>query len=225
MENIVESDPSNEIAWAFLGQLSLMSPLFNHTTHENPMILGLRYSRKSLRINPLNQHGLITMGMTHIYLDNKQGSLKALRSACDLNPNATGLLGIAGCLLITAGEYEQGLELLENSMETNKNFPPIFYLFTGLYRFKHGDYESALQDLEKAGMADDPLNFLLRISVLIQMGRKPEAEILAKTAKHYPLNKVWISREFISRLLLDEDLVEQLSRGFKSIRLPLLTVA
>jgi tetratricopeptide (TPR) repeat protein len=163
--------------------------------------------------------------MAHIYLDNKQGSLKALKSACDLNPGAAGLSGIAGCLLITAGDYEQGIALLENSMETNKNFPPLFYLFTGLYRFKHGDFESALHDLEKAAMSDEPLNFLLRISILIQMGRKHEAEILAKTTKHYPLNKVWISREFISRLLLDQELVEQLTRGFKSIRLPLLTVA
>ena len=225
MESIVDSDPSNDIAWSFLGQLSLMSVLFNHTTIENPMILGLRYSRKALKLNPLSQQGLITLGMAHIYLDNKQGSLEALQNAHNLNPNAKGLLGITGCLLITAGEYERGYSLLEESMETNKNFPPLFYLFTGLYRFKHGEYETALLDLEKTGMSDEPLNFLLRISILIQMGKKPEAEILAKSAKNYPLNKVWISREFISRFLLDEELVDQLTRGFKSIRLPLLTVA
>ena len=40
---------------------------------------------------------------------------------------------------------------------------------------------------EKTGMSDEPLNFLLRISILIQMGKKPEAEILAKSAKNYPL--------------------------------------
>ncbi len=225
MESLVDSDPSNDIAWSFLGQLSLMSVLFNHTTRENPMILGLRYSRKSLKINPLSQHGFITLGMAHICLDNKVGSLEAIQNACNLNPNATGLLGIAGCLLITAGEYERGLAMLEDSMQANKNFPPLFYLFTGLYRFKHGEYETALQDLEKTGMADEPLNFLLRISIFIQMGKKPEAEMLAKSAKNYPLNKVWVSREFISRFLLDEELVDQLTRGFKSIRLPLLTVA
>ena len=90
MESIVDSDPSNDIAWSFLGQLSLMSVLFNHTTIENPMIFGLRYSRKALKLNPLSQHGLITLGMAHIYLDNKQGSLEALQNAHNLNPNATG---------------------------------------------------------------------------------------------------------------------------------------
>ncbi|HEY4966373.1 MAG TPA: hypothetical protein VII28_08240 [Puia sp.] len=225
MKSITDRDPNHDMAWSFLGQLSLMAALFNYTTLENPMILGLKYSRKALNINPLSQHGFITMGMAQIFLDNKEGCLDALQHAYNLNPNATGLLGVIGCLMITAGEYERGLALLEESMETNKNFPSVFYLFTGLYRFKHGDFASALQDLEKTGMADEPLNLLLRISILIQMGKKPEAEILAKSVKGYSLNKVWISREYISRFLLDNELVDQLTRGFKSIRLPLLTVA
>jgi TolB-like protein len=225
MEAIVEMDPSNDIAWSFLGQLSLMAVLFNYTTHENPIIFGLRCARKALKINPLSQHGFITLGMAQIFLENKKASLEALEIAYNLNPNAAGLSGITGCLMITAGEYERGLALLEESMETNKNFPPVFYLFTGLHRFKHGDFAGALLDLEKTGMAEEPLNILLRISVLIQMGRKPEAEILAKSTRGYPMNKVWISREFISRFLLDDELVDQLTRGFKSIRLPLLTVA
>jgi TolB-like protein len=225
MESIVEMDPSDDIAWSFLGQLSLMAVLFNYTTPENPIILGLRCARKALKINPLSQHGFITLGMAQIFLENKKGSLEALENAYNLNPSAAGLSGITGCLMITAGEYERGLALLEESMETNKNFPPVFYLFTGLYRFKHGDFAGSLLDLEKTGMAEEPLNILLRISVLIQMGRKPEAEILAKSTKGYHMNKVWISREFISRFLLDNELVDQLTRGFKSIRLPLLTVA
>jgi tetratricopeptide (TPR) repeat protein len=218
-------DPSDDMAWSFLGQLSLMAVLFNYTTHENPIIFGLRCARKALKINPLSQHGFITLGMAQIFMENKKGSLEALENAYNLNPNAAGLLGITGCVMITAGEYERGLALLEESMEMNKNFPTVFYLFTGLYRFKYGDFTGALLDLEKTGMAEEPLNILLRISILIQLDRKAEAEILAKSTKRYPVKKVWVSREFISRFLLDNELVDQLTRGFKSIRLPLLTVA
>jgi hypothetical protein len=79
--------------------------------------------------------------------------------------------------------------------------------------------------LEKTGMSEEPLNILLHISILIQMGKKPDAEILAKSARDLPLNKVWMSRAYISRFLLDTELVDQLTQGFKSIRLPLMTVA
>ena len=90
-ESVVKLDPFNDVAWSFLGQLSLMAVLFNHTTQENPLVLGLRYSRKALKINPLSQLGFITLGMAHIFLDNKQDSLEALEYARSLNPNATGL--------------------------------------------------------------------------------------------------------------------------------------
>ena len=110
-------------------------------------------------------------------------------------------------------------------MEMNKYFPAILYLFTSLYHYKQGDFSVALRELDKSSMAEETLHILLRISILIQMGRKPEAENLVKSLKSRSLKKIWISGEFISRFLFDQELVEQLTRGFKTIRLPLLTVA
>jgi hypothetical protein len=70
----------------------------------------------------------------------------------------------------------------------------------------------------------ESLNFLLQgISILIQMGKRPRLRSL-QIGKELSLIKSDF-REFISRFLLDEELVDQLTRGFKSIRLPLLTVA
>jgi tetratricopeptide (TPR) repeat protein len=178
-----------------------------------------------LKLNPVSQHGFVTLGMAQIFLDNKEAALDALEHARSLNPAASGQLGIIGCLMITAGEYERGLSLLTESMEMNKNFPSVFYLFAGLCHFKQNNYVTALMILEKTGMSEEPLNILLHISLLVQMGRKPDAEILAKSAGDLALNKVWMSRAYISRFLLDTELVEQLTRGFKSIRLPLMTVA
>jgi hypothetical protein len=127
--------------------------------------------------------------------------------------------------MISAGEYDRGLALLESSMEMNKYFPAIFFLFTGLYHYKQGEYAVALQELEKSGLADEALHILLRISILVQMGKKPEAENLITSLNGHALNKIWTSREYISRFLFDTELVEQLTSGFKTIRLPRLTVA
>jgi adenylate cyclase len=225
MESVVDLDPFNDVAWSLLSQLSVISVLFNHTTKENPLVLGLRYARRALKLNPVGQHGFIALGMAQIFLDNKQAGLEALETARMLNPSATGLMGIIGCLMITAGEYERGLLLLNDSMKMNKNFPSVFYVFIGLCHFKKCEYATALLFLDKTGMSEEPLNILLRISILAQMGRKPDAEILAKSAKGYALNKGWISREYISRFLLDTELIDQINQGFKSIPPTFLTVA
>lgn len=221
----VEEHPDNEIAWAFLGQLSLLAFLFNHSLKENPLIQGLKCARRALKINPLSQLAYISLGMAQIFLGNRQASLDSLEYASTLNPNACGSMGAIGCLMISAGDYNRGFTLLEESMEKNKNFPALFHLFISLYQFKQKSFVKAYKEAEISGMADDVLYILLRVTILSQMDRKPEAEALMKTIKEFPFNKTWISKEFIGRLLLDDDLVEQLNKGLISLRNPLLTVA
>jgi len=78
---------------------------------------------------------------------------------------------------------------------------------------------------EKTGIPDLGLNILLRVSILSRMGRKTEASALLKTLKETAHHKSWVSKEFVSRLLLDKKLVDQLFQGLKSASIPVLTVA
>jgi TolB-like protein len=225
MEYAVEQNPSNEIAWAFYGELSLLAFLFDQTTKEKPLIQGLRSARTALKINPLSQHGNITLALANIFLNNRQASIDALEYALTLNPNAVGSKGMIGCLMIAAGEYNRGIELIRKSMDLNKSHPALFKLFISLYHFKQREYSLAYQQADETGMPDLGLNIILRVSILSQMGRKAEADILAKSLKDHPLNRAWISKDFIHRFLLDQDLVDQLYKGFKSSKIPFLTVA
>jgi len=225
MESAVEQDPSNEIAWAFLGELSLLAFLFNQSTRENPLILGLRCARTSLKINPLSVQGHITLGLANIFLNNKQDAVDALEYALQLNPNASGFKGVIGCLMIAVGEYNRGIGLIRKSIELNKSFPSFFSLFIGIYHFKLREYPMAYQQVERMGLPDLILIKILRISILSEMGRTAEADELMETLKVNPLNKTWISKEYISRLFIDQSLVEQLYKGLKSANIPLLTVA
>jgi adenylate cyclase len=225
MEFAVEQNPSNEIAWAFYGELSLLAYLFDQFTRENPLIQSLRSIRTALKINPLSQHGNIALAMANIFLGNRQASIDALEYALTLNPNATGSMGMIGCLMIRAGEYKQGIELIRKSTERNKSYPAFFKLFISLYYFKQKEYSLAYQQADEMGMPDLGLNIILRVSILSQMGRKAEADILSKSLKDYPLNKTSVSKDYMQRFLLDQDLVDQLYKGFKSSKIPVLTVA
>jgi TolB-like protein len=225
MEYTVEHDPLNEMAWAFFGELSLLAFLFNQTTRENPLISGLRCAHMSLKINPLSQHGQITLGLAYIFLDNKQAALDALEYALTLNPNASGSIGIIGCLMICAGEFNRGIVLMRKSTDRNKSYPAFFNLFISLYYLKQKEYSLAYQQVEKMGMHEMVLNIILRISILSQMGRKAEAGVLLKSLKNRSFDKSRISREYISRFFLDQDLVEQLYKGLKFAHNPVLTVA
>jgi TolB-like protein len=225
MEYATEKNPSDELAWAFLGQLSLLAFLFEQPTSENPVVQGLRTARTALKINPLSQHGHIALAMAHISLHNRQASLDELEYTITINPNAVGIMGICGCLMIAAGEYDRGIGLIRNSMSRNKIHPSLFKFFISLYHFKQKEYSLAFACSDEMATTGLGLNVILRVATLSHMGRKSEADILAKSFKNHSLNKAWISKEFLNRFLLDEDLVDQIYKGFKSYKIPFLTVA
>jgi TolB-like protein len=225
MQYATEKNPSDELAWAFLGQLSLLAFLFEQPTGENPVVQGLRTARTALKINPLSQHGHIALAMAHISLQNKRASLDELEYTISLNPNAVGIMGICGCLMITAGEYDRGIELIRNSMKRNKSHPALFNFYISLYHFKQKEYPLALACADEMAIPDFGLSVILRVATLSHMGRKTEADLLAKSLKNHSLNKAWISKDFLNRFLLDEDLVDQIYKGFKYSKIPFLTVA
>ena len=225
MEEAVIQNPSNEIAWAFLGELYLLAFLFNQPTPENPLIMGVRCARTALKLNPLSQEGHITQGLAYLFLNNKQMGVETLEYALSLNPNASGTMGIIGCLLVGAGEYDRGIALIRKSMERNKSYPLFFHLFTSLYYFKQKEYFLAYQQAEKMGMPDLPLNILLRIAILSHLGKKTEVGTLIRLLRTNPSNKIWVSKEYMSRFFSDGELVDNLFKGLKFVKIPLLTVA
>lgn len=225
MQYATEKNPSDELAWAFLGQLSLLAFLFEQPTSENPVVQGLRTARTALKLNPLSQHGHIALAMAHIFLHNKRAALDELEYTITLNPNAVGIMGVCGCLMITAGEYDRGIELVRNSMYRNKSYPTLFNFFISLYHFKQKEYSLAFACSDEMSVQGLGFNIILRVAILSHMGRKTEADMLAKSLKNHSLNKAWITKEFLNRFLLDEDLVDQIHQGFKSYKIPLLTVA
>ncbi len=225
MELTVEQNPANENAWSFLGQLALLAFLFNQPVKGIPIILGLKSAHNALKINPLNQHAHITLGMANIFQNKKQAGVDSLEYALALNSNASGLVGIIGCLMICAGEYTRGIELIRESIDRNKSYPQFFNLFVSLYHFKLKEYSQAYLQVEKSGISELVLNAILRVSILVHLGRKAEAYEMMKVFKGFQINKTWISRDQISRFLLDEDLVDNLYKGLKAINIPILTVA
>ncbi len=134
--------------------------------------MGVRCARTALKLNPLSQEGHITQGLANLFLNNKQAGVETLEYALSLNPNASGTMGIIGCLLIGAGEYDRGIALIRKSMERNKSYPLFFHLFTSLYHFKQKEYFLAYQQAEKMGMPDLGIEYSIAYCHLIPIGQK-----------------------------------------------------
>ena len=160
------------MAWAFLGQLSLVAFLFDYNHRRKSAVQGIRIARAALKINPLSQHGHITLAMAHIFLiTNRQVSMN-LEHTMILNPNAVGFMGIFGCLMIAAGEYDRGIDLIENSMNGTNPIRYCLNLFISLYHFKQKEYTLAFPGSDEMDMPDLVSIIFYGVATLSHMGRK-----------------------------------------------------
>jgi hypothetical protein len=92
------------------------------------------------------------------------------------NPHASGLIGMIGCLMIRAGEYDRGIGLINKSIDRNKSYPPTLTFYLSLLSEAKGLF-AGLSAGGKMGMPDLILNIILWISILSQMDRKVESEL------------------------------------------------
>lgn len=86
------------------------------------------------------------------------------------------MVGTAGWWLILAGEFEQGLQFLAESLNLNPFYPNWFHFAFFLYYFQKDDYQTALIQAEKFNTPGFFWTPLVKSAVLAQLGRLQEAQ-------------------------------------------------
>lgn len=225
MDMAVKENPEYEIAWAYLGEFYLHGYMFNHTMKEDPILQGLHCVHKALRIDPDCQQAYITLGWANIYLKNKNACIDALEHALSINRSAAGVMGCAGAIMICAGEYERGIELLNKSIHLNRAYPPAFNLCMSLFHLKSGDYERAVYWSDKL---DNPAFIwcsIIRVAAHALFYAAKDHSEMQETLDIDPRELNGITKEFIGKCLLDGQLVDRLYEGLQLAKRPMLIVA
>jgi TolB-like protein len=225
MELAVKQDPEYELAWAFLGQLYLQGYLFQDGLQQqlHASELGLQCALKALEIDPLCQQAYITLAFANILRRNKQTSIESLEYALSMNQKAVSNMGQVGCLMIIAGEYERGIELLEKSIQLNRLYPSVFNLFYSLYYFRKKDYQHACYWAGKMHTPDFVWPSIIQASGLAHLNKIEESQIILKQIYRSFPDLPFGSKNFIRVFLLDEYLVDDLFKGLELAFLALNT--
>jgi len=225
MELAVKENPDHDLAWAYLGEFYLHADLFRHQLKDDPILLGLECAHRALRLNPRSAQGYITLAWTNIYLKNKAAAIEAIEHARSLHPNASGIMGLAACIMICAGDYEKGFKGLTKSMQLNTSYPPAFNFCMALYFIKKKNFDLALQWIEKLSYSSLIWFNMIRIVAYAGQGKHQLSTALSEMTEDQTRELAALTRETLGKFLLDADLVEQLFKGLKNAKLPLLTVA
>ena len=151
-----------------------------------------------------------SLGYAEFVAGNVPGFHAHVERALDLNPNNPDVMGYAGVLMAFSGEYDRGLELIEDSMARNPHHPDWWYFGVASAHWSSGRNAEALAAIRKVIHTDNFWTHFWRTVVFTETGDTESATAaLADLERAYPGFTVATFREEVAYWQTPPDFVER----------------
>jgi tetratricopeptide (TPR) repeat protein len=211
LESAIDHDPNYATGLAMLSTLILDGVALGFPTVGDPLQRAKQLATKAVSINPNCQYGQIATAWCAIFDKNKSLTIESLEKTVKINPYNVSIKGTAGFGMVCVGEYDKGLEWLEQSIQLNPHCPWWFYLGFCLAYYKKGQMAKARDFAIKM---EEPGVFLsLFMKILTYSNDDLPVELISEFQHKFPL----ISRDLsthLSSFIVDGDLVASLVKDY-----------
>jgi adenylate cyclase len=218
LERAVAKDPEYAIALAALAELACDNFSLRHIEPYDGLDEAYDFARRAVSADPACQQAHYSMAFVQFHRGQRAGCLESAEKVIALNPNAPYYVGVAGWLTALVGEWDRGLEILEESCKRNPFYPDWFNLASFQYHFLREEFEDALIAADKMivpGQAWDPLTRLL---VLTRLGRNEQVvAVHAQLEREHP-DFATYARDYISAYVFEDTAVEKFHQAYLDSR-------
>lgn len=214
LQTAVEGEPDYGPAWSALATLFCQMYVYDAPGFENPLATGLSYAQKGVSLEPGRQLSRLILAYASLLEDALDAFEEEANTALALNPNNPYVTGSVGYLQVLAGNFEKGLELLDRAIAANPIQPRWFSHGYYFAHFHDGDYQSALDALNR-GDDTEPWQPLLVAAALGKLGRPEAAEASIATLLERKPDFGSRARELLHRSVKSVDLVDDLIDGLE----------
>ncbi|HEY6504466.1 MAG TPA: hypothetical protein VIZ28_10870 [Chitinophagaceae bacterium] len=215
LEAAVKADPGYALAWAMLGELYLDDKANEFKKIDNPAEEGLKCALRAIKIDPVCQHAYAALAWVYLFHHNREESLKAADQCLAINPNSADNAGAMGFVLVCAGEFERGYEILNNSIQHNPYYPWWFDVGFVCYFLYKKEYQQAAQWAEKMSRPDLFWDPLLKTATNGHLNRTEEAGKNLKLLNQLVPDAGKQVKDIIGSFLLSPDLNKEILEGLR----------
>jgi TolB-like protein len=222
LEETVKLHPDSAVALAMLGELYLDGIILAIKTIDDPFRRGCILSAEALRIDPLCQHVWQTLTWVYLFKKERESCLRSAYQCIELNPNSTVMTCSIGFVLVCAGYFEEGYQLIQKGIKLNPDYPWFVNGGLSFYYIHKKEFSTAFYWAEKMNTGEtfwDPLLKLVSSSYLEE--KRDTKKDLTNLLELLP-NAPALIREMIPCLILSDSLASQLITGLAKGGLPLL---
>jgi TolB-like protein len=215
LEAAVKTDPNYALAWAVLAELYMDDKALEFRKIGNPAEEALQYALRAVNIDPNCQHAYQSLAWVYLFLHKRKECLKAVDQCIAINPNSSDMIGGMGFVLMCAGEFERGFELLNDSILHNPYFPWWFNVGFVFYFLHKKEYQEALHWAEKIERPDLFWDPLLKTAALGHLNSINDAEKNLKLLLQLIPDAGNHVKNIIESFLLSEDLNKEILEGLR----------
>ena len=139
-DKAIELDPDCAEAWGWKAWVYLCEMwLDGDSDTDESLNQALIAAKKSIAIDAFSEIGHWSLSEVYCNLGDNRRGISELEKALEINPNNPDVMVSKGTLLCFVGQFDEGLELIQQGIKFNKHYPQWYFwnLGIGLFAGRH----------------------------------------------------------------------------------------
>jgi adenylate cyclase len=171
-------------------------------------------ARHAVELDPDSVLALLALATMHFYRGEFAEAGEIDRRLLSLNPTNPHVLGQVGLRTARAGNWDEGIALVRQSIDRSITAPWGYHTMIALDHYRRGDYHAALADAEQFAGARIVTVAVVLAAIHGQLGNKDEAQRALDRAKALDPDAVQDPGAWLRRALnMPADVIEELMDG------------
>ncbi|KAF2343014.1 tetratricopeptide repeat protein [Flavobacterium tistrianum] len=219
LSDAVELDPNNATIWAMLSEMQLASIALGLENCKKTIEKSSHCITKALNIDPNCQQAWYALAIINCFKKDQDNCLSAAEQCLKINPNSSGISSGIGCILIFAGYFEKGFNLLENATHINPAHPWWINVGYCYYYIHKKEYQKSLYWAEKMDFNETIWDPLLKAVSLSLLSEDAKAKIYLKDLLELQPQTATELKETLSSFMFSDETVFRIINSLKRIGL------
>jgi TolB-like protein/Tfp pilus assembly protein PilF len=215
----VEIDPNHSITWAMLGEMHLASIALGLDNCKKTIEKSNHCITKALNIDPNCQQAWYAQALLYCFRKEEDNCLYAAEQCIKMNPNSSGIASGIGCILIFAGYFEKGFNLLENATLINHAHPWWISIGYCYYFIHKKEYQKSLYWAEKMDFDETIWDPLLKAVSLSLLSEDEKAKVYLNNLLELQPQTAAEIKETLSSFMFSDEIVFRIINSLKRIGL------
>jgi len=169
-DKAIELDPDSAEAWGWKAWVYLCQMwLDGDSDSDESLNQALIAAKKSIAIDAYSEIGHWSLSEVYCNLGDNDRGISELEKALEINPNNPDVMLSKGTLLCFAGQFDEGLKLMQQGIKFNKHFPQWYFWNLGVGLFAGHQWLECINALIRMDEQNkDTLTFLAASYVQVE---------------------------------------------------------